>query len=207
VRFHNTFLRTIANQIDGPGESHMLNKNMNPFTMHRVVRLLTIAAFLLSTLAIQVKSADAHFGPDPWIYGCNGSGGNCVIKDPVNVIFMNNAWESTVLWEISYHFNWSHSSGGPLWFKDHGVMEVQQDQRADGDLFASQRWHQRYNQSMDSGGSFWGTYTMGPAHRDLWTWCTHIADTSNGGRDHIVSGMSGIYSECVNGFETTPLGI
>jgi len=164
-----------------------MSSNHIKTALHRLFRF-TIALMIASTILIfHTQVSLAHLAFDPYIY--SGS----AIKDPINIIFVVNGTLSNSTWEIGYHFGWTDQGGSTLQFKEHSVTENMQAQRASACL-ACNRYHNRFNQGNDSGGSFWGTWTMVPVHHDVLRWCGHIADTFDGARDYIISGMVATHS-------------
>lgn len=141
----------------------------------------TLLATMLFTLRSGSATADFNFGG--YLFSCSPT--YCAQKDPINVIFDINGDLNNSLNHVSHHLGWTDQGGSILQFIDHATVEDQQAQRASWCL-ACQRHHQRYNQGRDNGGPSWGTWTMGPAHYEIVTWCGHASTTFDGARNYVV---------------------
>jgi hypothetical protein len=148
---------------------------------HALVGLLVVGLSLL---------VPANAGAD-YSWGWNGNG-YISAGDPINLIFdIGGTWPRTYDRVLAYT-GWYDRGGSTQSFPDHSASAWDsQDAQAGSDVETANRYHIRYDEGNDYGGSGWGWWTMAPAHYEEVRWCgwdqgwRHVVTTFDGARNSV----------------------
>lgn len=120
-----------------------------PLSRRIVVRIKFLAAGVMAIgfIGLMADVATADLQIQTYIY--RDSQGNDQ-ADPVNLLFVGNAVDTYVDAHIASLVGWTYSSGGTMYFDDHGGLQVQDYQRTSAPFWEDHH-HVRIEYADDSG--------------------------------------------------------
>lgn len=151
------------------------------------IKFLAAGVMAIGFIGLMADVATADLQIQTYIY--RDSQGNDQ-ADPVNLLFVGNAVDTYVDAHIASLVGWTYSSGGTMYFDDHGGLQVQDYQRTSAPFWEDHH-HVRIEYADDSGqewyGFYIGYYTAGAAHFDELAACMsiHVASDFDGSRDEV----------------------